>query len=92
MKLDITPAEVLKAKSRLKAIGLYNKKDDLIFGVFIQAIESQNVQSLTKEMLIEISFLIQFANSVGDSIASKKYNIDGVSKMKYKNNKRINLD
>jgi hypothetical protein len=91
MKLEITPAQVIKMKSRLKGMGLLNKKDELVIGVFISAFENNNPDAVTREMIIEIVHLIEFTNRF--SVDAVKYKIDKETPVfKYKNNKRISLD
>jgi hypothetical protein len=94
MKLEITPAQVIKMKSRLKGMGLLGKKDELVIGVYIGAIEDNDPNSVSKEALIEIAHLIVFTNSHFDSESSAKYKVEGSDALvfKYRNNKRISLD
>lgn len=91
---EITVAQVVKMKSRLKGAGLMNKKDDEVIGVFLKAANDNNPALLTREMLIEIFFLIQHSNQFLEGQSSAKYELklDGGQKMKYKNGKRIFLD
>lgn len=78
----ITPAQVVKAKSRLKGIGLLSKEDDALFTLFLQAIENNDVTMLKRDNLIDIWHLVQFS-----------VYLDGnPQQIKYRNNKRIFLD
>lgn len=78
----ITTAQVIKTKARLKGVGLLNEKDNLLIGVFIQAMETKDVSALNRDSLIEIWHLVQFGQWLDEN----------KPKMKYKNNKRISLD
>lgn len=83
MNLDtLSATQVIKAKARLKGIGLLNEKDALLFGLFISAMETKDVSKVSKDHLIEIWHLVQFTDFLDKN----------PPKMKYKNNNRISLD
>lgn len=91
---QITVAQVVKLKSRLKGAGLMNKKDKEIITTFIKAAEDNNPAGITRDIMIELHFLIQHSNQFLEGQSSAKYelNLDGGKKLKYKNGKRIFLD
>lgn len=79
----ITVSQVVKARARLKGIGLLGKKDDALLSCFLEAMNNNDVSHLTRDSLIDIWHLVQFTIYLDKNPQEVKYD---------KNNKRIFLD